>query len=139
MNQSSTIELYAGGPGSGCNPAAGTCGRKSGDRSWTSSDAKSLIDKLDTPDLKVIGSVSTKGFSSNDLDLMSPDSTSRESIKPRLEKLGFEWQSKSVLSPKEAKQYKGSKTFTQGKWSEIDHYTHKDTGQKIDVWSIDKE
>ncbi|MDE2439173.1 MAG: hypothetical protein KGN01_07340 [Patescibacteria group bacterium] len=27
MNLQTTLELYAGGPGSGCNPAAGKCGR----------------------------------------------------------------------------------------------------------------
>lgn len=27
MNLAATIELHAGGPGSGCNPAAGHCGR----------------------------------------------------------------------------------------------------------------
>ena len=30
MNLFSTVSLYAGGPGSGCNPAAGNCGRKPG-------------------------------------------------------------------------------------------------------------
>lgn len=29
MNLAATLSLYAGGPGSGCNPAAGKCGRPS--------------------------------------------------------------------------------------------------------------
>lgn len=30
MNLQTTLSIYAGGPGSGCNPDVGTCGRKSG-------------------------------------------------------------------------------------------------------------
>jgi len=35
MNLAATIELYSGGPGSGCNPEVGVCGRKPGVRAKT--------------------------------------------------------------------------------------------------------
>lgn len=46
MNLASTISIYAGGPGSGCNPEVGKCGRKKGSGSGEKPgrDLKTLTD-----------------------------------------------------------------------------------------------
>ena len=41
MDMISTLDLYSGGPGSGCNPEKGSCGRKPGKSSERSTRAKS--------------------------------------------------------------------------------------------------
>jgi|SRR5579859_1129627 len=46
MNLAVAISIYGGGPGSGCNPDAGTCGRSAGERTYTVND----VEKLSSPD-----------------------------------------------------------------------------------------
>ncbi len=52
MNLQTTISIHAGGAGSGCNPAAGTCGRKSSGGSVYHVTHTNLVPKIQKEGLK---------------------------------------------------------------------------------------
>lgn len=124
MNLSSTLMLYAGGPGSGCNPAAGTCGRPkgSGGTAFVSPSTdeglnlEQAISKLNSPEQKsflqraqevaskvsdsstvhsAVGDWKDGAENSTKIDLEGTDS---ESVDYAAAKLGMEAHQKGVIA-----------------------------------------
>jgi SPP1 gp7 family putative phage head morphogenesis protein len=122
----------------GCNQYK-SCGIK---QEWTKDVAQKTVDKLSEATgeaFEIIGSVAKKGGSVHDLDVLrkgthdyKPEEIPNSATYKALMDLGFEYMGVSLRSPTDAK-VKGKK-FAPG-WSEMQHYTHKETDQKFEVWT----
>ena len=105
----------------------------------TKAGAQNLLDKMNVPGLKIVGSVAHKGSSTHDVDLLADSKESAAEAKEKLEAHGFEWMGSGAVSPKEVARYGEGKTYgDKSLWSVNDKYEHKETGEKLEVWHKEK-
>lgn len=92
---------------------------------WTTETAVPIAKAIGA---EIVGSVKEKGLSKHDLDLHVE--TWNESIKQKLESMGFESHGSMVVSPKEAR--KSGKVYAKG-WQRAERFEN-DNHQVIEVW-----
>jgi hypothetical protein len=103
---------------------------------WTKDTAAPIVAALGN-EFRIVGSVATRGQSKHDLDILrfgmrpfsgDPDPRVRRILKD----LGFEYTGQSTLSPEDKR--KSHKRYERG-WSEIHHFEHSKTHQRIEIWT----
>ncbi len=108
-----------------------------GGRQWTKQMGQEVVDHLSASSgakLRMVGSVAMKGVSEHDIDVMADGPFDKPKMDAALEKMGFEYQGQSLLSPKEAAAAK--KPFSKDAWSELHHYKQPGTGRQFELWSV---
>lgn len=138
MNLSTTIEIHAGGPGSGCR--GDDCGRKpislGPNGVHTKAGAEELVAFLNGnvpgAKFKVVGSVAKKGTSNHDLDITVKTTADHQNLHDAMKKHGFEWVGTTTVSPDEAKGFRGY--IPRSRWSTIEQFENSETGHHVDFW-----